>query len=64
MLRRSQRLPFAKQTETFGVIPNHTKVTQRKKMSDHCVLQEKQNNQPEMNSNEETAIQQYKGGEY
>ena len=53
-LRRSQRLPFSKQTEKLGSVPYYTGNNYtKKKVNSYCVLQESQNNQPETNSDEE-----------
>ena len=50
--RRSQRLPFAKQTEKLNGVQNYTE-NNKKKVNNFCVLQESRNCQPGTNSDEE-----------
>ena len=52
ILRRSQRLPFAKQTEKLGDEPYYTE-NNKKKINNYCVLQEGHSNQSEANNDEE-----------
>ena len=53
ILRRSQRLPFAKQTEKLVGVPYYT-VNNKKKMSNHRFVHESQHSQPETNNDEES----------
>ena len=52
ILRRSQRLPFAEQTEKIGGVPYYTE-NSKKKTNNPCDLQESQSNQLAANNDEE-----------
>ena len=55
-LRQSRRLPFAKQTEILGGVPNVSE-NNKKNENNYCVLQESQKNHQETNSDEEPTNQ-------
>ena len=45
-VRKSKRIPYAKQTEKLGGIPYYT-INNKKKISKNCISQENQINQPD-----------------